>query len=54
MIDQKAHTVSKQEVTLQQLDESSVLITEGLKPGELIVANNVNLLKEGQKIKFVP
>jgi RND family efflux transporter MFP subunit len=54
LINQKHNTVSKQEVTAHQLDDSSVLITQGLKPGELIVANNVNLLQEDQKVKFAP
>jgi RND family efflux transporter MFP subunit len=54
LINQKHHTVSEQEVTAHQLDDSSVLITDGLQPGELIVANKVNLLQEGQKVKYAP
>ena len=43
-------TVSRQPVTVRRYDTDSVLISEGLHKGDLVVVAGVNSLAEGQKV----
>ncbi|QIH05575.1 MULTISPECIES: efflux RND transporter periplasmic adaptor subunit [unclassified Pseudomonas] len=52
VIDPKALTVSPREVTVLSRDDDSVLISQGVQPGERIVSAGVNSLKPGQKVKI--
>ncbi|MFK3790254.1 MULTISPECIES: efflux RND transporter periplasmic adaptor subunit [Pseudomonas] len=52
VIDPKTHTVSPREVTVLSRDDDSILISQGVQPGERIVSAGVNSLKPGQKVKI--
>ena len=52
VIDPKALTVSPREVTVLSRDSDSVLISQGVQPGERIVSAGVNSLKPGQKVQI--
>lgn len=51
VVTQPDNKVKKVPVTAQQYDADSVLVTEGLKKGDLVVVAGVNILTEGQTVK---
>jgi RND family efflux transporter MFP subunit len=44
-------TVAKRQVTVLRYDSDAVLVSDGLKKGELVVSIGVNSLTEGQEVK---
>ncbi len=52
VIDPKAATVSPREVTVLSRDQDSVLVSQGVQPGEWVVSAGVNSLRPGQKVKI--
>jgi len=53
LIDQSNQTVRLMEVTVGAGDNNSVTISNGLKPGDLIVIAGANLLLPGQKVRLL-
>jgi RND family efflux transporter MFP subunit len=48
-------TVSAREVKITELQNNgTVVISEGLHPGEIVVTAGVHVLKEGEKVKLLP
>ena len=53
IIDDKAKTVSKREVTTGELLRSGITVREGIEPGEWIATAGVHYLKEGQQVRIL-
>ena len=52
VIDPQAQTVSPRDVTLISRNDSTVVLSGGVKAGERVVTAGVNSLKPGQKVKI--
>jgi membrane fusion protein, multidrug efflux system len=52
VVDPASQTVSVRKVTLGPGDATNVAITNGLKPGELVVVDGADKLKEGAKVQL--
>ncbi|HET9329048.1 MAG TPA: MdtA/MuxA family multidrug efflux RND transporter periplasmic adaptor subunit [Steroidobacteraceae bacterium] len=50
VVDRTAQTVSVRKVTLGAGDATNVVITQGLKPGETVVVDGADKLKDGAKV----
>lgn len=50
VVDGAAQTVSVRKVTLGPGDATNVVITQGLKPGEMVVVDGADKLKDGAKV----
>jgi RND family efflux transporter MFP subunit len=52
VVDRSSQLVSLQPVELQRQDSSSIVVTSGLKGGELVVTAGVHALRPGQKVRL--
>ena len=53
VIDAQSKTVSKRKVTVGNLLDTGIAITNGLKPGEWIATAGVHYLQEGQQVRIM-
>jgi len=53
VIDDQAKTISKRKVTVDELLDSGISITDGLKPGEWIATAGAHYLQEGQQVRIL-
>ena len=53
VIDDQAKTVSKRPVTVSELLDSGIAVTDGLAPGEWIATAGVHYLQEGQQVRIL-
>ncbi len=53
VIDDQTKTISKRKVTVDELLDSGIAITDGLKPGEWIATAGVHYLQEGQQVRIM-
>tara|TARA_A100000171_G_C2139703_1_gene153886 strand:+ start:2233 stop:3393 length:1161 start_codon:yes stop_codon:yes gene_type:complete len=51
--DPKTHLVHKRQVQTENINNNEVMISKGLKPGEIIATAGVNYLHEGQKVSLL-
>ena len=51
VFDEQAGTVAKRVLTPYDVSDSTFLVKEGLKPGELVVTAGTHVLNEGQKVR---
>lgn len=51
VVDPQTQRVSRRAVTLQQAQKQSVLVSAGLRDGDIVVTAGVNLLHEGQRVR---
>jgi RND family efflux transporter MFP subunit len=52
VVDPASHQVSLRPVDLQRQDSSTIVITQGLEGGELVVTAGVHALRPGQKVRL--
>jgi multidrug efflux pump subunit AcrA (membrane-fusion protein) len=52
VVDRATQLVSLQPVELQRQDSSSIVVTRGLKGGEVVVTAGVHALRPGQKVRL--
>jgi multidrug efflux pump subunit AcrA (membrane-fusion protein) len=52
LVDKKTMTVKPQPIQVAGADGNSVLVSEGLTPGQTVVTAGVHVLTPGQKVKF--
>jgi len=50
VVDTEQNTVSLRDVTLIERHDDSIVVTDGVQPGERVVTAGVNSLKQGQKV----
>ena len=53
MVDPKKRIVSLLPVTVGHYDTSSVIVTDGLKDGDLVVTAGVQALRPGQEVRLL-
>ena len=53
LYDPATQTVKRHEVVVGGIRENSLLIVEGLSPGDLVASAGVSFLKDGQKVKLL-
>jgi RND family efflux transporter MFP subunit len=53
VVDPQSHTVSLRPVDVARFDPGSVVISQGLEPGELVVTAGVQMLRPGQKVRLL-
>jgi membrane fusion protein, multidrug efflux system len=53
LLDKQALTVRSQAVTVATADGNEVVISEGLKPGDVVVTAGVHVLTAGQRVKMI-
>jgi multidrug efflux pump subunit AcrA (membrane-fusion protein) len=52
LVDPQSQTVSPREVKILERSADSVLVANGIKPGDRVVSAGVNSLQPGQKVKL--
>lgn len=53
IVDPKTMTLQKRHVTVTRLSNTSIRVTQGLKPGDRVVTAGVYFLKANQKVKYL-
>jgi RND family efflux transporter MFP subunit len=53
VVDPKTNTVSLRNIDVQRYDISTVLVAQGLEPGDVVVTAGVQTLRPGQKIRLL-
>ncbi len=53
VVDPKTSTVSLRNIDVQRYDISSVMVSQGLEPGDVVVTAGVQSLRPGQKIRLL-
>ena len=53
VVDPKSQTVSLRNVDVSRYDPASVVISQGLETGEVVVTAGVQVLRPGQKVRFL-
>jgi multidrug efflux pump subunit AcrA (membrane-fusion protein) len=53
VVDQNSMQVSLRTVELQREASSSIVVSKGLEPGELVVTAGVHALRPGQKVRLL-
>lgn len=51
LVDQESKTIKRQPISFENLGSNQIKVTEGLNPGDTIVAAGVKFLREGMKIR---
>ncbi|NNK79810.1 MAG: efflux RND transporter periplasmic adaptor subunit, partial [Litoreibacter sp.] len=46
-------TVTRRTVTVGGVQQNSIIVLEGLEPGDIIASAGVSFLREGQKVKLL-
>jgi RND family efflux transporter MFP subunit len=53
VVDPKSGTVSSRNVDMRTFDAASVVVADGLKPGDVVVTAGVQALRQGQKVRLL-
>ena len=53
VVDPKSLQVSSRTVELQRHASSSIIVSKGVEPGELVVSAGVHALRPGQKVRLL-
>jgi multidrug efflux pump subunit AcrA (membrane-fusion protein) len=53
VVDPASHTVSLRDVDVARYDPASVVIAQGLEPGDVVVTAGAQVLRPGQKVRLL-
>jgi membrane fusion protein, multidrug efflux system len=53
VVDPKSMQVSLRPIELQQQASSSIVVSQGIEPGDLVVTAGVHALRPGQKVRLL-
>ena len=53
MVDRQSQTVSLRAVDVARYDPASVVISQGLEKGDVVVTAGVQMLRPGQKVRLL-